>query len=770
MTARRVVEIFVCSAVLAVLLLSCGPNRQPAGQTAPPPSSRKNGSSVADAGGGIVVLSRETASSLLCQILRDRDDDCDRRLTIDDERPRTCSTSDEVREPTARWPYVARSERVGVELASLHEAAQLVQELVLAVRAPGPGDVRIDISRVRLDPASYLAYRIEQHYWDALTRRIDAEPQGLLRSATDEKLGAEEQRHDELCPEEARCSSCRRTQPGASAGISKTERELYVYYPASDPRARDVFAGAGIPGRLVLSPLPERPRPSWILDTTRSHRHGLLTLALDANGRGRPFVVPGGRFNEMYGWDSFFIAAGLVENPMRLELARSTADNQAYEIVHYGKILNANRTYYLTRSQPPFLTSTISELWRRLPHTTDNRRWLEGVLTAAIREYRTVWSAPPRRLGLCDGEVCLARYFGEGLGEPPEVEHGHFAWLYQAHAVSHGHCRAPGTDAESRSRFLDCTEQLAERYRAGKLADRELDDFFTNDRCVRESGHDTTFRWFDGGRERCADFATVDLNSLLFKYEADIATLLASAFDGKLGGESADAFCARARARSRLIEKFLWDAEAGLFFDYDTRQRRRSKYLAATTLYPLWASQPNVCGATLATPNVADSLRRTALPPLEAAGGLLAAARASADGVRRPSVLRRTPTGAFETAVPGRQWEAPNGWAPHQMLAWEGFATAGFERDAKRLAYRWLYTIVKNAASYHGTVPEKFDVVARSHAVFQEYGNVNTEFAYIAAEGFGWMNASFVVGWRLLDPDLRNALQTLVPPERLFDG
>jgi alpha,alpha-trehalase len=104
------------------------------------------------------------------------------------------------------------------------------------------------------------------------------------------------------------------------------------------------------------------------------------------------------------------------------------------------------------------------------------------------------------------------------------------------------------------------------------------------------------------------------------------------------------------------------------------------------------------------------------------------------------------------------------------MLAWEGLDSAGFESEARRLRYRWLYTIVKNAASYHGTVPEKFDVVARSHAVFQEYGNVNTEFSYIADEGFGWMNASFIVGWRALDPELRESLKKLVPPEHLFGG
>jgi alpha,alpha-trehalase len=97
-----------------------------------------------------------------------------------------------------------------------------------------------------------------------------------------------------------------------------------------------------------------------------------------------------------------------------------------------------------------------------------------------------------------------------------------------------------------------------------------------------------------------------------------------------------------------------------------------------------------------------------------------------------------------------------------------GLTRAGFEADAERLTYRWLYTIVRNAASYHGTVPEKYDVIERSHAVFREYGNVNTDFAYIADEGFGWMNASFMVGWHRLGPKLQHALQQQTPPEQLF--
>ena len=70
---------------------------------------------------------------------------------------------------------------------------------------------------------------------------------------------------------------------------------------------------------------------------------------------------------------------------------------------------------------------------------------------------------------------------------------------------------------------------------------------------------------------------------------------------------------------------------------------------------------------------------------------------------------------------------------------------------------------------YNGTIPEKYDVVNRTHEVFVEYGNVGTEFAYITREGFGWMNASYQVGLRLLLPEMRGPLERLVPPEWLFE-
>jgi len=98
-----------------------------------------------------------------------------------------------------------------------------------------------------------------------------------------------------------------------------------------------------------------------------------------------PYVVPGGRFNEMYGWDSYFILIGVLRDG-KLDLARSIVDNFVYEIEHYGTILNANRTYYLTRSQPPLLTPMVRAVYAR----THDKAWLAHTMPA-IEAYYAYW-------------------------------------------------------------------------------------------------------------------------------------------------------------------------------------------------------------------------------------------------------------------------------------------------------------------------------------------------------------------------------------------
>ena len=113
---------------------------------------------------------------------------------------------------------------------------------------------------------------------------------------------------------------------------------------------------------------------------------------------------------------------------------------------------------------------------------------------------------------------------------------------------------------------------------------------------MRESGHDTTFRWQRNG-DRCADFVTVDLNSLLFKIEMDLATTIDREFGGRLqldgvAETTSETWHARARTRRAAIREHLWDAERSMFFDYDTKTGTRHEYISATAFYPLWASMP----------------------------------------------------------------------------------------------------------------------------------------------------------------------------------
>ncbi len=582
------------------------------------------------------------------------------------------------------------------------------------------------------------------------SRRLAAVAQTLGYPALSRHLAAALGRIDELLEQAGR--ACVQLSPVRLGRIAeRTAREL----------------GAFSPRELSVRALPAPETwPEWT--ASLGTLHGPLTLALEHDHKrgmsGVPFVVPGGRFDEMYGWDSYFILLGLLIDG-RLDLARGLVDNFVYAVEHYKMILNANRTYYLTRSQPPFLSSMIRAVWEATPAAEQSGSWLRRALNAALFEYDHVWSSHERRVAtLCRGKgnekACLTRYADRGRGQPPEVEPGHFDWLWQQLGRS-----------------------LESSYASGRLSQRdltaELDSAFRHDRCMRESGHDTTYRWFwqaDAGSgekrsvNRCAEMVTVDLNSLLYRYEVDIAHLLrqahalrVSAGGLETGGSSPSqpapawslapapqSWCARAHHRFELMKQHLWSARDGIFYDayLSASGPIQTGYVSATTLYPLWATALP-CEAD-GTPGVEDLsakdkslLVTSALSQLEAPGGLLATARASRD--------------RFSSAG-DRQWEYPNGWAPHQMLAWQGLTAHGFREDAQRLSFAWLYTLLSNVIDYNGTIPEKYDVVARTHAVFSEYGNVGTEFDYIAREGFGWMNASFQVGLGLLSPEERERL------------
>ncbi len=160
------------------------------------------------------------------------------------------------------------------------------------------------------------------------------------------------------------------------------------------------------------------PRPIAKLGDVRPEElpaPGLLYLP-------NPYVVPGGRFNEMYGWDSYFILLGL-EADHREALAKGIVDDFLFEVQNYGAVLNANRTYYLTRSQPPFLTSMIRAVYEdpaSFPQTPQGRTeahdWLAHAYQVAQQDYST-WTRPEHQAG----HTGLTRYFDYGSGPVPEL-------------------------------------------------------------------------------------------------------------------------------------------------------------------------------------------------------------------------------------------------------------------------------------------------------------------------------------------------------------
>jgi alpha,alpha-trehalase len=629
--------------------------------------------------------------STLEALVRDEDTDGDTRITIDD--PHITGTE---RGDKRFWLDAIDNRQY--EVAGTYYLSNLLQELKRAEEA-GHDTVWLPAGQIFEPPTDRIARMIRQYFWDGLTRRIDEH--GIGPILEDDKT---------------------RTVDGLK----------YLYIPPSDKLAYRYFSRIAKDRpelKMKVVQLPERITPEYVRGL--DGHHGLLVLALrtvpgTANAvEGVPFVVPGGRFNELYGWDSYFITLGLLADG-RIEQAQAMVDNFVYEITHYGAILNANRTYYLTRSQPPFLTSMIRAVYGHLPRTTENTAWLRRSLAAAIQEYRAVWTTASRLT-----PIGLSRYFDFGRGVPPEVEVGHFNAFFSVYAKKFG---------------MD-VNQFEQFYREGKINVPEIDEYFVHDRCMRESGHDTSYRLDN----RCANLVTVDLNSLLYKYETDCAEIIEREFDGRLQlhasqVESATEWRKRANQRLALLNQYCWNPETGLYFDYDYVRGMQTDYESATTFYPLWAR--------LASPEQGELVIRRGLEILETPGGVVSTSEKS--------------RGSITPEHPPRQWDYPHGWAPHQMIAWQAALNYGDTLAARRLAYEWLFTITVNAVNYNGTIPEKFDVVNRTHQVFAEYGNVGTTFAYITREGFGWTNASYQIGLMVLSNELRVKLSQLIPPEWIF--
>ena len=426
------------------------------------------------------------------------------------------------------------------------------------------------------------------------------------------------------------------------------------------------------------------------------------------------YVVPGGRFNEMYGWDSYFIIRGLLRAG-RVELARGMVDNFFFEIENYGAMLNANRTYYLTRSQPPFLSSMFVDVYEAMQKqgarkdARADRAWLERAYSDLNKDYQ-MWTRDPHLAG----QTGLSRYYDFGEGPPPEAvkdetgfyrKVGEYFFFHPAEADEYVIGLKPETKqtvAGSPYSLQVCDvasnagQSACEPARQFKLSA----DYYKGDRSMRESGFDVSFR-FGAFGSATHHFAPVCLNSLLYKTEKDLAQI--SIWLGNQ--ENASQWNKRADERKNLITRYLWNQEKGLFFDFNFVNNRISDYQYASTFYPLWAG--------LATPEQAKAVAAN-LKIFERPGGI--------------------PMSTFDS---GAQWDLPYGWGNIEMVVIDGLRRYGYNADADRVSYEFLSTVAENFRR-DGNIREKYNVVTRSSEAHVELGYE------MNVVGFGWTNAAFL--------------------------
>ncbi|VUC37880.1 unnamed protein product [Clonostachys rosea] len=629
---------------------------------------------------------------------RQEDTDGDVQITIEDNGPKVFH----LRTATSAGHN-------SQDIRGTYMLSNLLQELTFA-KDSNRKRIVLDEARLTENPVDRLARLIKHHFWDTLTRRLDASSVG--RAAPDPKDWT----------------------PG---------RQPRLYIPASELEQYEYFrkfAEAHLDMHLDVQLLPKDITTEFVRDI--NNKPGLLALAMEptapgveAQFQGVPFVVPGGRFNELYGWDSYFIGLGLLVSG-RTDLAKSTVTNFCFCIKHYGMVLNATRSYYLGRAHPPFLTDLALRVYENIKHEPGAKDFLRHAILAAIKEYHNIWTAEPR----LDPKTGLSRYRSKGIGVPPETEPTHFVHILRPYMEKHGMTY----------------DEFVKAYNYGEVKEPELDEYFIHDRALRESGHDSSRR-VEG---ICADLALVDLNCLLFKYEVDIARAIRQVFDDSLtmtaafcdgtpfssGEKISSAIWDRKAKRRRLVmSKLMWDENEGMFFDYNTKTQERTKFESCTTLWPLWAG--------VATPDQAALLVSKALPKFETVGGLLSTTKKS-----------RGPVGSDS---PQRQWDYPAGWAPHQIIAWTGLLHYQFTDDAKRLAYKWLFMMTKAFVDFNGVVVEKYNVTKPidPHRFDAEYGNQGLGFKGVNKEGFGWANSSYIYGLRIVDAHMRRALGALTPWE-----
>jgi len=338
-----------------------------------------------------------------------------------------------------------------------------------------------------------------------------------------------------------------------------------------------------------------------------------------------PYVVPGGRFQEQFYWDSYFIMLGL-EASERYTLTDGIMNNFLHMFHKFGFIPTGNRTYFTSRSQPPYFLQMV----RLVAHRKGHHRYLLPRLPYLIQEY-LFWTQDTKAF------LTMSRKRYKRVVRMPDGTPLHR--YYDA------------KDTPRPESYREDVETAADSEKPAAI--------YRHLRAAAESGWDFSSRWFANPNDiktiRTTEIVPIDLNCML--YELELA--LAEAHKKLLQAPMALYYRKKAEKRRATINKYLWDEQNGYYFDYHSPTDERTMVWTLAGMHALY------CG--VATPEqakrVAQNIREKFLQP----GGV-------------NTTLNNT----------GEQWDSPNGWAPLQWITIMGLRRYGFDELADQIKTRWL--------------------------------------------------------------------------------
>jgi alpha,alpha-trehalase len=399
-----------------------------------------------------------------------------------------------------------------------------------------------------------------------------------------------------------------------------------------------------------------------------------------------PYIVPGGRFREMYYWDTYFTMLGLKESG-ETKMIEDMVNNFAWIIKTYGHIPNGTRTYYLSRSQPPFFALMVSLL-----ASVKGNAVYATYLPALEKEY----------MFFMEGDTKL---------QPGEV-HRRVVKMPDGSLLNRYWDDSPTPRQESyREDVLTADTMVINKTAVMRFASEEAmntakkkyyAEAYTHLRAAAESGIDFSTRWFADGQHlttiQTTSFIPVDLNALMYNLEETLALCY------KLNGNTTKQkeYEKWADERKAAVNKYCFNSKTGYYYDYQFVNNELQTIITPAGMYPFCFFPPSEMSAK--AKQACNLIKGSLLSP----GGIVTTVNKS-----------------------GQQWDAPNGWAPLVWMTLWGFNRCGQKELAKDAATRWCK--LNN------------DVYQRTGKLLEKYNVMDTHLEsgggeYPTQDGFGWTN------------------------------